>query len=171
MDELGAELDGEVQAGVVHGVDPSTDPVAGLEHYDAPAGRPQPLGGGEPRNARSQDDDVGAGIQRRGYSYRSATIGSSRAARRAGQMPKKSPTSALKPNATTTAAGEISVFHCITRASTIVAPMPEQDADHAAEDAQGQRLDQELQQDVAAGWRRAPCGRRSRGCARSPRPA
>ncbi len=39
-------------------------------------------------------------------------------------MPKKRPTSALKPKAIVTAAGEISVFHCITRERVIAAPTP-----------------------------------------------
>src|SRR5204862_191509 len=46
------------------------------------------------------------------YSYRSATIGSSAAARRAGQMPKNRPTAALKTKASMIASGEMSVFHC-----------------------------------------------------------
>ena len=48
VDELGAELDGDVQAGVVHGVDAAADPVAGLEHHDA-AARPPPAA--RPRRA------------------------------------------------------------------------------------------------------------------------
>ena len=61
MDELGAELDGMVQAGVVHGVDAPADPVPGLEHHHVPPGRGQPFGRGEARDAGSQDDNVGAG--------------------------------------------------------------------------------------------------------------
>ena len=51
-------------------------------------------------------------------------IGSRLAARRAGQMPKKSPTSALKPNATATESGDTSVFHCMNRDSATAAPVP-----------------------------------------------
>src|SRR2546425_2030982 len=43
--------------------------------------------------------------RRMDYSYRSATIGSRLAARRAGQMPKNSPTAALKTNASRIASG------------------------------------------------------------------
>src|SRR5207253_962659 len=44
------------------------------------------------------------------YSSLSATIGSRLAARRAGQMPKNSPTAALKTNASRIASGEMRVF-------------------------------------------------------------
>src|SRR6266849_132424 len=46
------------------------------------------------------------------YSYRSATIGSRLAARRAGQMPKNNPTIALKMNATRMAKKLMDVFQC-----------------------------------------------------------
>ena len=39
-------------------------------------------------------------------------IGSRLAARRAGQIPKNSPTAALNKNASRMASGEMSVFHC-----------------------------------------------------------
>ena len=45
-----------------------------------------------------------------GYSYRSDTIGSSAAARRAGQTPKRMPTSAENPNASTIEDGDTAVF-------------------------------------------------------------
>jgi hypothetical protein len=44
------------------------------------------------------------------YSYRSATIGSSSAARRAGHMPKKMPTAAEKAKAMATAKGAMDTF-------------------------------------------------------------
>src|SRR5881409_1681029 len=49
------------------------------------------------------------------YSYLSATIGSRLAARRAGQIPKNSPTAALNTKASRMARGEIRVFQCASR--------------------------------------------------------
>ena len=78
-------------------------------------------------------------------------MGSSLAARRAGHRPKKRPTSALKPKAIVTAAGEISVFHCMTRDEGHRRADAEEHAEHAAHQAEHQRLDQELEHDVAPG--------------------
>src|SRR5438067_12932928 len=58
------------------------------------------------------------------YSYLSATIGSSAAARRAGQMPKNSPTAALNTKARRMASGESSVFQCAMRDNTMAPPEP-----------------------------------------------
>src|SRR5438067_8352 len=66
----------------------------------------------------------GAPVRAPDYSYLSATIGSRLAARRAGQMPKNSPTAALNTKARRMASGEISVFQCARRDSTMAPPEP-----------------------------------------------
>src|SRR5437660_1173508 len=58
------------------------------------------------------------------YSYLNAMIGSRLAARRAGQMPKNNPTAALNTKARRMASGEISVFQCAIRDSTMAPPEP-----------------------------------------------
>lgn len=59
-----------------------------------------------------------------GYSYRNASIGSSRAARRAGQTPKKSPIPALNAVASTTTAGETKTSQPFRPASRFAVPTP-----------------------------------------------
>src|SRR5213080_1282954 len=61
----------------------------------------------------------GAPVQAPDYSYLNATIGSRLAARRAGQMPKNSPTAALNTKASRMARGEISVFQWASCDSTM----------------------------------------------------
>ena len=117
---------------------------------------------------RIRDRTRWRGSDRR-YSYRSASIGSRRAARTAGTMPKKMPTAAEKPrpSANDHQGSEMGKPVATWTATPMPAPstMPEQSADRGQHDG----LRQELKQDLAAAARRAPCGRRSRACARSPR--
>src|SRR5258708_13364513 len=83
-------------------------------HYPPPRGsRDPPPRGRTHHQIRSRLDSEPAHFTP--YSYRRASIGSSAAACCAGQMPKNKPIAALKQNASTTAAGEISVFQCIRR--------------------------------------------------------
>jgi len=77
-------------------------------------------------------------------------MGSSREARRAGHNPKKRPTAALNPKASATAVGEIRVFHCMTFESVIAAPTPSR-IPNTPPQAEGQRFDQELHQDIHPG--------------------
>src|SRR2546421_12176335 len=60
----------------------------------------------------------------RNYSYRSASIGSREAARRAGQIPKNSPTRALKKKERITDSGESSVLQPATLASRLAPNEP-----------------------------------------------
>jgi len=72
------------------------------------------------RISRTTDGDQGSGRTRRGrsstiaaYSCRSASIGSSRAARRAGQAPKNTPTPAADTTASPSARSGISSCHSL----------------------------------------------------------
>ena len=82
VDELGAELDGEGNIGVMQGADPAADPVARFDQYDVAAGRRQPLGRREPGDARSHDQDIGGHAA--GPATRTAGRRSDRAWRRGG---------------------------------------------------------------------------------------
>ena len=59
------------------------------------------------------------------YSYLSAVIGSSAAARRAGHTPNTTPTSAENPNASPIDPGLISVFQSANELSAIAPPVPD----------------------------------------------
>ena len=79
-------------------------------------------------------------------------MGSSRAARRAGQMPKNSPTSGAEPegHGDGRRRDQGVPLHDL-RTSTIAAPTPSRMPIDSAQQAERQRLDQELHQDVAPG--------------------
>ena len=78
---------------------------------------------------------------------RRATIGSRSDARRAGQRPKNTPTTALNAKARTMAGAEINVFQ-FARVESAMAPPTPQDAEDATQHAKHNRLDKELQKDV-----------------------
>ena len=83
------------------------------------------------------------------HSYRSASIGSSRDALHAGYRPKQMPTSALNPTASAITSRRTSIGQPKRSASRCAADQPERDADEAAHHRERERLDQELDQDVA----------------------
>ena len=88
-----------------------------------------------------------AKIRRRGgYSCRSASIGSRRAARRAGKYPNTTPTSAEKPKATRTIDRIDHERHLEPLVGKPREPEAQQNADQAAEQRQHDRLDQKLHQ-------------------------
>ena len=100
------------------------------------------------------------------YSYRSATIGSRLAARRAGHTPNTTPTSAENTKRRTDGADRDvgvpvqPVSHAHRGAGA------DHDADDAAEHAEHDRLDEELREDVAARRAERLADARPRACAR-----
>ena len=96
----------------------------------------------------------------------SATIGSSTAARRAGHTPKITPTRAEKANAAPTTPIEICVLNPATLLMTIAPPVPTRIPMMPPKTAEHDGFDEELRQDIASAWRRAPCECRSRAFAR-----
>ena len=88
------------------------------------------------------------------------------AARRAGQMPKKRPTAALKAKAIATDIGEMRVFHCITFASRIAVPMPSRMPITPPSRQSTRASIRNCSMMLSRVALRAPCACRSRGCAR-----
>jgi hypothetical protein len=89
----------------------AADPRQGVP----PSGRPavcQGFAGRDPELVAARVGELrGGGPPRRDrYSYRNEVIGSSIAARRAGQSPKKTPMAPAKPKARATARGATAVF-------------------------------------------------------------
>jgi hypothetical protein len=78
------------------------------------------------------------------HSYRNDSIGSSRAARAAGQIPKNNPTDSATADASTTQ----NIDTCEGSVHR-QADAPEEDADHAPDRRQHHRLQQKLHQDVS----------------------
>ena len=62
--ELGAELHGRGDLGVVRGVDAAAEPVARLHDHDAPAPGDEPVRRRESGHARPHDQHVGVGHRR-----------------------------------------------------------------------------------------------------------
>ncbi len=84
------------------------------------------------------------------YSFLNASMGSSRAARRAGYRPKNRPTSAVIPMPSATDQSSTDAGTGVNRAMVVAIARAEQRADHATENRQHDRLGEDLRGDVAA---------------------
>ena len=151
VDELGAELDGMVEQGVVDGVDPAADALARLKHqYPAPRRR-QPFGGGQAGDPRAEHQDIG---RSRGRHRLLVAQGHDRVEPRGparGPDAEEEPDQRAEPERHHHGGGRDQGIPLHDPREHDRGADAQQDADRAAQDAQGQRLDQELEQDVAAG--------------------
>ena len=152
--------EGDAGGGDQHGQPKEVGPQPARGRLRLDRGQDQRRGAGSARAAATSAPAGGVGSVGRGvrgsvtvgspYSYRRATMGSRRAAWRAGQTPKTTPTTRLKATATTTVRGLKAKPQPATWPMTAEAMTPSSDPDHAAQQRDDEGFHEELGQDVPA---------------------